>query len=146
MSLFPCTKNTLITVCVYVRSANSILRVCILWKQVAYAYQKNLSMPATFKRQLFAPFSYTETSCLRGSQTCMHERFHWSQTHIHNYTSLSLLARRVVFFAPLCEIVRVLREKRYLNPTSPTPHGATLALHLQSFDSIFLLVLYIVNL
>ena len=100
MSLFPCTKNTLITVCVYVRSANSILRVCILWKQVAYAYQKNLSMPATFKRQLFAPFSYTETSCLRGSQTCMHERFHWSQTQIHNYTSLSLLARRVVKSLP----------------------------------------------
>ena len=49
------------------------------------------------------------------------------------------------FFAPFYEIVRVLREKRYLNPTSPTPHGATLALHLQSLASIFLLVLYIVD-
>ena len=50
------------------------------------------------------------------------------------------------FFAPLCEIVRVLREKRYLNPTSPTPHGGILALHLQSLASFFLLVLYIVSL
>ena len=43
---------------IYVRSAHIILRVCMIRKRVAYAYQKNLLMPATFKRQLFVPFSY----------------------------------------------------------------------------------------
>ena len=90
MSLFPRKKNTIITVCEYIRSAHSVLRACnmpcTIWKWVAYAYQKPLSMPPTFKRRLFAPFSYTETSSLRGC----HPRMDTSAGLRHAYASLSL--------------------------------------------------------
>ena len=39
-----------------VRSACSVLRVCLRRKRVASAFWKNLSMPATFSWRLFAPF------------------------------------------------------------------------------------------
>ena len=43
---FPCTKNVPISVCVYTRSARSVLRVQVRQKRAAYACRKNLSTPA----------------------------------------------------------------------------------------------------
>ena len=47
MSPFPCTKNTLSTVCVHVCSTCRFLRLCQRRNRVVSAFQKNLSMPAT---------------------------------------------------------------------------------------------------
>ena len=42
MSLFPCTKNTPITVCVYTWSLHSFLHFSMTRKQAVFAYRKNL--------------------------------------------------------------------------------------------------------
>ena len=60
---------------IYVRSAPIILRVCMIRKRVAYAYQKNLFIAGNIQKTIVWAFSYMETSGLRGSQTRMHEHF-----------------------------------------------------------------------
>ena len=97
VSPFPCRKNTLCTVCVYVRSAHSVLRVCKMRKRSAYACHTNLWMIATISWWVFAFVSYTETCCLRGSQTRAQQGFRWSQTRIRNpFPSLALCCKMLV--------------------------------------------------
>ena len=43
VSPFPCTKNTLITVCLYLPSAHSVLLVCMVRKKAAYVSYKPLN-------------------------------------------------------------------------------------------------------
>ena len=83
MSPFPCMKNTLSTVCLYVPSARSVLRFCMIRKRAAYACRTNLWITATISWRLFAFISYTETCCLRGSHTRAHVHFRWFQTRGH---------------------------------------------------------------
>ena len=53
MWAFPCTKNTPITVCVYLCSACSVVRVCMTRKQAAYAYHTNLSCSGSWCKCIF---------------------------------------------------------------------------------------------
>ena len=100
MSPFLCTKNTLITVYVYVRSACSVLRVCLRRQRAAYAYRKILSMPATFSWRLFAPFRTQKRAAYVGLR---HARMNaWTQKRAayaglrHAHATLSLLSRLVL--------------------------------------------------
>ena len=93
VSPFPCTKNTLSTVCVYVRSAHSNLRVCMMRKRAAYACRTNLCITATISWRVFA---FDRTRKRAAYVGLRHAHIKASAGLRHAYATLSLLSRRVV--------------------------------------------------
>ena len=93
MSPFPCKKNTLITVCVYVCSAHSVLHVRMTRKRAAYAQWRIV--------QMFEYRQHSEDDCLRLFHTrkraaymgLRHASMNASAGLRHAYATFTLLSR-----------------------------------------------------
>ena len=102
----PCTKNTPISVCVYIYSAHSVLRVYYIQKKAAHACCKNLRTPATISRRLFAHFCSWKHSASMGLQ----------------HAGMNVSAGLSLLFPFSCECFRVVKAGQILVPAPATGH------------------------